>query len=204
MKKNHKPKKGSKRKSHKKRGLGTTSTKQRAKGLVSDLVDTGKTFAGHVGGFLGGALIAKGMDKIPFLAENSTDGKIVAIAKKLTKPVVLLGVGSTARILGKRKNMTFVKSLGEGLNVSAAYSGIKAFSKSEIFSGLGDAGDTSKLAQQQAEYYRENLEALKQVAEENKAQLKLDNPGDESEEGMNGAATIPGTQLNLVDNAMVL
>ena len=206
MKKHHTPKKGSKRKTHrKKKGLGTTkATSTRAKGIESGLVEGGKTFAGHIGGFLGGAMIAKGMDKIPFLAENPADGKMVAILKKASKPATLLLVGSGTQLFAKKKNLAFVKAIGQGINVSGAFCAAKTFIKAEVFSGLGD-GDSTMGASENAEYFRETTDALKQVAEENKARLNLasadDGMGDG--EGMYGV-TIPGTQLNLLDTKMIL
>jgi hypothetical protein len=205
MKKSHTPKKGSKRKPHhKKRGLGTTkkSASNRAKGLVSGLVDSGKTLAGHVGGFLGGAFIAKAIDKVPFLAENAADSTMVGYLKKAVKPVVLVGLGTTTRIIGVKKELSFVKALGEGLNVSGAFSAVKTFSKSEIFAGLGSE-DESVGDAKQAEYFRENTEALKQIAQENAAGLNL---GETTEniDGLGNTVTIPGTQLELADAKMIL
>lgn len=200
MKKSHTPKKGSKRHKPRKKGLGSTKSQStRAKGLVSGLVDSGKTLAGHVGGFLGGALIAKGMDKLPFLAENSADSKVIGYLKKAAKPAVLLTLGTTARVIGKKKSISIAVAVGEGLNVSGAYAGIKSFSKSEIFNGLGSANETSNA--KEADYFRENLDALKEVAKENAAQLNLANV----DESMgNYGLTIPGTQLELTDNKMIL
>lgn len=200
MKKSHTPKKGSKRRKTRKRGLGATKSQStRAKGLVSGLVDSGKTLAGHVGGFLGGAFIAKAIDKVPFLAENAADSKVVGYLKKAVKPVVLIGLGTTARIIGKKKNTAIVVAIGEGLNVSGAYSAVKTFSKSEIFGGLGSVNELG--AAQQAEYFRENLDALNEVAKENAAQLNLANV---DETMGNYGLTIPGTQLELADNKMIL
>ena len=204
MKKHHTPKKGSKRKT-KKKGLGATkATSSRAKGIVSGLVEGGKTFAGHIGGFLGGAMIAKGMDKIPFLAENPADSKMVAILKKASKPTAILIVGSGTQLFAKKKKLDFVKAIGQGINVSGAFCVAKTFIKADVFSGLGDA-DSNMGATENAEYFRETSDALKQVAEENKARLNLasadDGMGDS--EGMYGV-TIPGTQLNLLDTKMIL
>jgi len=203
MKKSHTPKKGSKRKSSKKRGLGTTKSgaSNRAKGLVSGLVDSGKTLAGHTAGFLGGAMIAKAIDKVPFLAENTADSTVVGYLKKAVKPVILIGLGTTARVIGVKKNQSFVKAIGEGLNVSGAFSAVKSFSKSEIFAGLGSADDNVGAAQQ-AEYFRENMEALEEIAKENKAQLNLADIDETAE--LNGDLAIPGTQLNLTDSKMIL
>ena len=208
MKKSHTPKKGSKRKPAKRKGLGTTKkgTSNRAKGLVSDLVDSGKTLAGHTVGFLGGAMIAKAIDKVPFLAENTADNKIVGYAKKLAKPFVLLGLGTATRVFAtkdadKSKHNQFVKAIGEGLNVSGAFSGAQIFIKSDVFAGLGSADDNVGNTQQ-AEYFRENMDALEEIARENKAQLNLAAIDETAE--LNGDLAIPGTQLNLSDSKMIL
>lgn len=205
MKKSHKPKSGRKGRKPRKKGLGSTkSTSSRAKGIVGGMLDSGKTLVGHVGGFVGGALIAKAMDKVPFLAENPADSTVVGYLKKAVKPTVLIGLGTTARIIGVKKNQAFVKALGEGLNVSGAYAAVKTFSKSEIFAGLGSDDETVG-ATQVAEYFREQSNALDQVAKENAAQLNLASAEDsENVNGFGDAVTIPGTQLNLNNAAMIL
>lgn len=204
MKKSHKPKTGRKSRKPRKKGLGATkSTSSRAKGLVGGIVDSGKTLAGHIGGFLGGAIIAKAMDKVPFLAENPADTKVVSLLKKAVKPTVLIGLGTTARVIGVKKNQAFVKAIGEGLNVSGAFAAVKTFSKSEIFAGLGSEETVG--AAEVAEYFREQSNALDQVARENSAQLNLASPeDDEAVNGFGDTVTIPGTQLNLTDTKMLL
>lgn len=208
MKKHHKPKKGSKKKSHpKKKGLGATKAmSDRAKGIMSGLVESGKSFVGHIGGFLGGAMVAKAMDKIPFLAENPADGTAVSVLKKIAKPATLLVVGTGTQMVAKKKNLQFVKAIGQGVNVSGAFCAVKTFAKSDIFSGLGDPDSMG--ANENAEYFRETSDALKQVAEENKARLNLASAeenmsGGDYENRMDGLS-IPGTQLNLVDTKMLL
>ena len=208
MKKSHKshtPKKSHKRKGRKgkKRGLGSTSG--RAKGMVAGLKETGIVLGGNLGGLVLGALITKGIDKVPFLASSPEDGKVKAILKKAVKPVVLIGLGTTVRHFSYKagKGATFVKGIGDGLNVIGLFTGAKAiFSKSEMFNGLmggiglGDAGASKD---QIAEYYRENADALKKIAQENAIH------GTENElEELGLGVDIPGTKLQLTDMSMVL
>ncbi len=200
--KSHTPKKSHKRKSRKgkKHGLGTTSG--RAKGLVAGLKETGIVLGGNLGGLVLGALITKGIDKVPFLASSPEDGKVKAILKKAVKPVVLIGLGTTVRHFSHKagKGATFVKGIGDGLNVIGLFSGAKAiFSKSEMFTGLlsGIGLGAAPVNQDQiAEYYRETADALKEIAKENAMS------GNELEEL--GEVDIPGTKLLLNDMNMVL
>lgn len=201
--KKHKPKKAHKsRKGHRKgsrkgsrKGLSGTSTASKANSMKQALAETGKSTGIGLLGFLASAVAGWGIDKIGFLQSKETDGKVATIFKKAAKPTVLILVGGTGAVIGRKKGIKFLATFSDGFTIGGGYSAAKAIvgSKTNIFNGLGSTD--AEVLNKVANYYQENLNNLNEVMKENKMIQKL---GME-QENMNGMGSpaFPATDLKL-------
>ncbi len=202
----HKPKKARKGKGRKssrrgkKKGLSGVSPAPKMS-TSGALKETGKTTGGLLLGLLTSAVAGYGLDKIGPIQAKDTDGKVVSFFKKAIKPVVLIGLGVTGSIVGRKKGIKFLSSFGDGFAVGGAFSGFKAIvgTKTNMFSGLGSSEDVlSKVAN----YYQENMEELKKNMIESGAVVKLgeaENNMSGNQEEMNGGRR-PGSEMRVEES----
>lgn len=210
--KKNKPKKARKGKGSKKgsrrskKGLsGTSSNAAKAMNMKQALVETGKQGGGTALGLLTSAAIGYGLDKIPFMQPKEGDGKMATVLKKAAKPVLILAIGTTTSVIARKKGSKFAAAIGDGVIAGGVFSTVKAVvgSKTQIFNGLGAAGDENSAAA--ANYYKENLDALEKVMKENGKVVELRGLGQEVEDAnLSDQVIIPGTQINYGNSSAIV
>lgn len=194
MKKTTEPHKTKKHKKGAKKGLkGVAKVAAAKKGLG----EVAKPF-GIILGLAASSLAGHGIDKIKFLAPDPTNEKFQV--KSLVKPAILLlaGAGTVYGTHGKATpTMQFVNGLGWGFITGGTFNVVKVVLKKDPFGGLGVT------EQSDANYYKEQMNEMAKVLEQNKFKVELPklNPG--SQEEMKGITSLE-REAEMRDTSMIL
>lgn len=170
----HSSKKRSSKKRGSKKGLrGTGASKMAAAkkgfGAVAKPI-------GIIGGLALSALAAQGIDKIKFLAVDSSAPADKFQIKALVKPALLLAAGVTTAMLTHSKNtptMQFVNGLGWGFITGGTFNVAKIVLKKNPFEGLSGASEDTQNALARAAAYKSQAEDAARLLEENKFKVEL-------------------------------
>ncbi|MCE9537712.1 MAG: hypothetical protein K8R85_00620 [Bacteroidetes bacterium] len=185
-----KPKKGSK-------GLKGVAKVAAAKKGMGEVV---KPF-GIIIGLAASSLAGHGIDKIKFLEPDPTNEGFQV--KSLVKPALLLlaGAGTVFGTHGKpTPAMQFVNGLGWGFITGGTFNVVKVVLKKDPFGGLGK----SETTETDADYYKEQMNEMAKVLEQNKFKVELPklSSAEESEE-MKGITSVE-RELEMKDVKMII
>ncbi|HEY0029149.1 MAG TPA: hypothetical protein VGC65_00210 [Bacteroidia bacterium] len=189
----HKTKKSKSKKSKSKKGLGATKM-DAVKGMGAKVAKP----VGAILGLVGASVIGWGLDKIPFLAPDPTTGERSLVAK-VVKPLVLVGAGGAAVVLTHKKSgagADLANGLGWGLVGGGVFAGVKAFTGTDVFTGLGQDPSAAK-ANLQVQYFKDKADDMAKILEKSRYEVEVPEYSSDDSSAINGGEGVK-SEMNLL------
>lgn len=155
---------------------------------------------GIILGLAASSLAGHGIDKIKFLAPDTEAPADKFQIKSLVKPALLLlaGAGTVIGTHGKKTpTMEFVNGLGWGFITGGTFNVVKVVLKKDPFGGLGETEETD------SDYYKEQMNEMAKVLEQNKFKVELPKLTSGEPEAMKGITSLE-REAEMKDTAMII
>lgn len=190
----HKTKK-SKSKKKSKKGLSGAAKMAAVKGMGAKVAKP----AGAILGLVAASGLGWAMDKVPFLVVDPAETGAKATIKKLIKPFALVAIGGTTVFLTHKKTgpaMDFVNGLGWGIAGGGVFSGVKALTGKDVFTGLGRDASAQK-ASLQVQYFKDKADDMAKLLEKSRYDVEIPEYSKGNEGAMNGGEGVK-SEMNLL------